>query len=386
LAKNEALAIQSLEVEKAKAVKNQTWSAAAPNLSYRHIILWQEELPSATGITNNFTRSPLPEGAFQVRLPLFRGISEWFAVKGGRDLVDQKEQEKKYIALQLYSDISSTYFNILLAQKNVELTDRALALTKDRYNELKRFVQLGRSKRSDLVELEDRLTKLETERLTLLANIKRTKNALESLVGQPIPALAAVPDFLSKAPTAIEPETMINSRQDVLAKQAAMDVAKANLNVRRTLPFPGIDAAFNYYTQRSGIRQGIDWDFTLGVQMPLFAFGNLYYGTKEAKATFRQSEFDLQRTRREAKLELQTVWDQLQHNLEKLPLVKKSAELTKRNYDMQSRDYRMGLVDNFHVLDSLSNFYDSDLAYERLQMETSFEVIRFYLAKGELPL
>lgn len=336
------------------------------------------------GVGGNFTQSPLPEGAFRVRLPLFRGYTEWLAVKGARSFVDQREQEKKFLELQTFADVASLYFNVLLFQKNVEIVEKAIKLSQDRLGELRRFVRLGRSRKSELLELENSLAILESEKLDTLKQIADAKNGLESLVGEPIPGFAPIENFLELRPAS--KETLdVKARHDVLARQAAIDVARTTYKGQFSQHFPGIDSNFNYYTQRSGIREGIDWDLNLGIEMPLFSWGATHYAAKEAKAVMKQTQLDYERTVREAMLELQNIWDELETNLKKNPILKKSVQLTGENYDLQAREYRLGLVNNFQVLDALSDLHDAELSYEKLQLETSFQVIRLFLAQGKLP-
>ncbi|MCB0308676.1 MAG: TolC family protein, partial [Bdellovibrionales bacterium] len=209
-------------------------------------------------------------------------------------------------------------------------------------------------------------------------------NRLSSLVGEFIQNLEPIPDFIGMTPQT-KTDIEIAKRQDVLAKKAAIEVAKTTYKGQVSQHFPGIDAGFNYYTQRSGIRENIDWDFNLGIEVPLFSWGQTQYAVREARAALKQAELELERTLREANLEVENVWDELQTNLLKLPLQKKSVEITKENYSLQSREYRLGLVTNFQVLDALLALHDAELLYEKLQLESSFQVIRLYIAQGKLP-
>lgn len=386
LTRNEAVLISALEVEKAAYLKKQTLAQSLPNLSYRHDIFWQEKVQQAGagGVGGAFTRSPLPEGRFNVNLPLFRGFTEWFAVRTGADFVAQREQEKRFVELDTFARLAQSYFDVLLLQRNLALTERALALSGDRNKELQKFIRLGRSRRSEAVELENQINLLETDRIALGAQIETALQNLSSLVGEPVRELAPAPDYLAQKPAA-PAETKIEQRQDVLARQAAVDVAAGAVRSIQTEHLPGVDANFNYYTQRSGIRDGIDWDFNLGIAVPLFGFGATHYRAREAQATLKQAELALAQAKREARLEVDRLWTELTASVARLPLAEKSANLTQENYRLQEREYRLGLVNNFQVLDALQRNIDAGLAHERLRLEASFQVIRLYLAQGKLP-
>lgn len=381
---NEAVLISELEIQKAEYQKKQTLSGALPRLSYRHDIFWQEKTQTGTGVGTAFTRSPLPEGRFNVNLPLFRGLTEWYAVETGKDYVEQRREEKRFLELDTFSRIAEPYFDVLLLQKNLELTDRALKLSDDRLRELTKFIRLGRSRRSESLELENQINQLRNQRVQFGAQIQSGLANLSSLVGEPIAELAPIEDFLSHRPTD-RAAIQLDQRQDLMARETAVDVARGAVRSIRTEHLPGVDANFNYYTQRSGIREGIDWDFNLGIFVPLYGFGNTRDRVQEAVASLKQAELALSQARREARLEVDRIWNDLSASVERLPMAERSVSLTRDNYQMQEREYRLGLVNNFQVLDALQRNLDAEIDFERLKLEASFQVIRLYLAQGRLP-
>lgn len=380
---NEEVLSQQFELDISRHQKNQTLGLNLPSAAYHHEWFFQEKLTDPA-FSNAFTKSPLPEGAIQVRWPMFNGLREWLALKGGKTFIRQKNFELLYAKQKLFAQVATLYFNILLAQKNLTLNERAMTLSGDQAKTISKDVSLGRSRMSELVLTQNRYTQFQVEHQSLEKKILILKNELSSLVGEKTTDLAILRLNETYLPKHFSDLTL-TERYDIQGTKEALALSTLNIREKQTGHLPHFGAAFNYYTERSGIRENIDWDFRLSVDLPLFAFGATTHAVKIAKLEEKQKTLELLKVERNAKLELQNAWDEWEQSYKSLPLLKKSLDLAEKNYKLQKNDYRLGLVTALQTLDALSELQTTEEKYEQHHIEVALNAIKLYFAQGKFP-
>jgi outer membrane protein TolC len=97
-----------------------------------------------------------------------------------------------------------------------------------------------------------------------------------------------------------------------------------------------------------------------------------------------QAELSLALLRRQATADLETTRKQLVAAREQILSLKKSKALAERNFQEQSREYRLGLVNNGEVLLSLTGYQEAERALDRSLYNMRVAKYRVQLATGRL--
>ena len=142
----------------------------------------------------------------------------------------------------------------------------------------------------------------------------------------------------------------------------------------------------NYYLQKTGPSGDIKWDAQLALTLPLFAGGANLSRVREASSIERQGTLELVRIRRLAGQDIRVLYTRVRTDLAQVAALSTAADLAERNYAEQSSDYRLGLVTNLDVMQSLANAKDSRRSADRASWTLKADLAALEAAAGRRPV
>lgn len=386
LKQSETFSISEQAVKKAEAQLQQVLARALPEFSFRYTSLWQDQsgLDTSGGL-GSFTQSPQPEGAFRLKLPLLTGYREIAALRAGSRLVSLRRHERQRLEQVLYQDTASAFYAALLAEQALSTTERTLRLTRERLEELRARVNVGRSREAEVLDVRAEIAGLESQKEDARRTVRIARNLLSFLTGAEVEGKLAEPAAVPAPHSLKERRARLEQRPDLKAKRDAVEVARGAVRLARAGHFPGLDLSANYYIKRVGFREPINWDVNLGLSLPLWSWGAVRGSVREAQALLRQAEKDSELSRRMAEREVKDAYELFVSSIRKVRLQTEAAGLIRRSYELRIRDYRRGLVTNFEVMDVLGRLQRTDLAEASAKFESALAAVRLEIATGGIP-
>lgn len=355
LKQSETLAIHQEKITEAEGRFVKALSAVLPHLSFSS----SDKRQDGSG-ASAFTLREVPERKFVLNQTLFSGFKEMAVMASTRAERRQKIHEKVRAEQLLLLDVANAFY--LLLEKRQELkslraTRRALLLRKV---ELKERERLGRSRANEGVSVGSQLHRLEAEVEEVKAQEKVSRELLEFLTGRETlgEIIDTEPLLFSLSPQAAF-LSKLSLRPDVHAAEEGVAIAEKQKTIAYGNFWPTVEVEGNYYVERAGASEGVDWDATLSVDVPLFEGGENWGVMKEAKARLRAAELLLTRTKRSAALDIEDTYARVEAAMRRTTLLKKAMESSEENYRLQVEDYRLSLVSNLDVLQSLEDFQDA---------------------------
>lgn len=377
LKRSETIAIQRELIKQTEGQFLQALSGALPDVSFE---LSQKRQDDAGGSARRST----PERKFVFTQPLFSGFKEFAAMAGSRAQRRQREHEQSRAEQRLFVDVSDSFHFLLQRREDLGVLETTRAALTARMEELASREQLGRSRPSEVVSAMARLRRVEAQIELAHSDEATAAHLLEFLTGRA--PIASVIDPEPALPP-LDPEEAYASRADrrpdVRAAEEAWQVAKKAVLASQADFWPGVDLESHYYTKRVGASQGIDWDVLLTVDVPLFQGGQVAGEFKEKRSQARQAQLALEEAKRKAVLEISNVYADLQGAIARDAALRKALEASEENYRLQVEDYRLSLVNNLDVLQTLQELEDArrDAIGARHEMKRLYWQLR--VAVGE---
>ena len=115
---------------------------------------------------------------------------------------------------------------------------------------------------------------------------------------------------------------------------------------------------------------------------PLFTGGETKSVLRQAESEERASVLALSETRRNAEREVRERHRNLLSLLAQIKKLRRSAELAERNYAVQQKEYRLGLVNNLDVLSALNTWQESQVALNTTLLAAKNVALRLDLSAG----
>lgn len=372
LKQSEKLALQEELIQEAEGRFLRALGAVLPHASFSSSDKRQDGSGSSA-----FTLKEVPERKFVVTQTLFGGFKEAAAMSGARAEKRQRTHEKTRVGQLLLLDVTNGFYLLLEQRKDLEaLTATRKALVK-RIHELKERERLGRSRPSEVVSSEANLRRVEAELEEVKSREVVARQLLEFLTGRNSLGKIADSGSLNFSLDPLENYlAKAGRRPDLQALVEAWEVSKKQVTVARSPLWPTVEAEGNYYVERAGASEAVDWDATLTVDVPIFEGGEAFGAVKEAKARSRAAEIRLSQAKRSADLEIRDAYARLEAALAKSGALEKALLASEEDYRLQTEEYRLNLVNNLDVLEALEDLQQA----RRDLLRASYEARRFYWA------
>ncbi|MFV8835340.1 TolC family outer membrane protein [Aquisalimonas sp. APHAB1-3] len=301
--------------------------------------------------------------------PLFR--RESFALADQADIL-QDQASLQYATSQqdILLRVSEAYFDMLLAQDNLRLTEAELEAVQSELRRAERALEVGSGTVTDRDEARARFDQVEAQRLRAQNDLQVARENLRSVIGQPPRELAGLrDDFSAQPPSPDAPEVWSEraERNNLNVRLSEGEFRRSRTEVERVQGqrYPRVDLVANYsrnYQSELG-QQGagtgafageeLDGEQTsVGVRltMPLYAGGGPTSQAREAQAerdAFFEESID---ARRQASLEAESAYLNLVSNLRQISAFEQALQSVLSTERSTRRGLEVGLRTTLDVL------------------------------------
>jgi len=384
LASNRDLRVAVLNIEQARAI---------------YQIRRADELPSI-GVGASASRAAIGTGVATIysvgfavasyELDLFgrvhdlseAALAQYFAVA----------ENRKAVQISLVASVANAYLTLLADDDQLRVTRDTLT-TRDESNRINKLrFDNGAASELDYRQAESQLEGAKAALAQALRQRALDENALQLLVGQPLPADLPPPlplgaeQIASDVPAGL-PSELLERRPDIRAAERQLLAANANIGAARAAFFPRISLTANLGTASgdlSGLFKSGSFAFTGSAQLlqPIFDYGRNQANLDAARVSFdiavAQYEGSLQSSFREVADALAgraTLGEQLRAQAAQT----NALAITYRLADLR---YRAGAASYLEALDAQRSLFVSQLSLVQTQALQLQNMVALYRALG----
>jgi outer membrane protein len=358
VAQSESLKNQQELIEQSQANARAALSGALPHLRWVLTDLVQDTAGNGDsgGVSGTLTRKERIEHRFSLDQTLFAGLRNVSASKGFKKEVARDELLLRRAGVNLFGDVANAFYGVILAETTLGNTRAALALAQDRVRELKERANLGKSRESEVLSAESQVASLKAEESANIGDVSLNREILSFIVGKDI-SVQPLEDQLPAdfdLPTLEEALSRAQSRSDVSAQKEEVHARQLQVRYERGGYWPSLNLTGNYYTKRVGFQDGIDWDALFTFNLPIYQGGEVSSNVRQSLSELRQAENSLSLISRQVESLVKRSRIALSSSIEQSKALSDAYRTAKRSYDLQTREYRLGIVNNLDVLAALN--------------------------------
>jgi outer membrane protein, multidrug efflux system len=327
------------------------------------------------------------------------GISSWEIDFFGRIRSLEKRALEEYLATEqaqrgaqilLVSEVANAYLTLAADRENLDLARSTLEAQQASHNLIRRRFEVGLAPKLDVRQVQTRVdaARVDVARFTDLT--ARDENALNLLVGSPVPA-DLLPEGLSGvAPLPdVSPETsseVLLRRPDILQAESLLKAANADIGAARAVLFPRISLTTAVGTasgELSGLFKSgsLAWNYIPEIVLPIFdprAWSALRVTKVQREIAQAQYEGAIQGAFREVADALAgrgTLGDQLDAQQS---LVEAAAEAYRLSYAR----YEKGIDTYLNALDAQRSLYSAQQGLIAIRLAKLANQARLYTVLG----
>lgn len=393
LKRSETLAITKEEIERAKAQFFAATATILGDVDFNYIDFIQEKqrgFSSAdqqkSGVQGTLNDPERATSYFSVQQPLFQGFKSLAAFKAAGSLKEQRKDQYIRAKQLLFEDVADSLFLLLYRRKEIAIINGIHKLLEDRIKELQERVNVGRSRESEVVNVQSKMKVLEADLAQAQGALLLSKYQLEFLTGIPID-----PELIQDDDTDVNESKERGAylregaaRPDVEAARHSINLAWSNIIAAQSGLWPLVTMQTNRYTHREGFQAGIDWDLTFNVDVPLFSGGENIGKLKDTVAQWKQAKLRYSEAQRRAVLEIQQSYSNWETTLKQSRALDEAVMAADENFRLQTQDYSYSLVSNLDVLDALEQLNNTQRSSNQARYQVKQFFWRLRVAAGEI--
>lgn len=316
-----------------------------------------------------------------------------------RSLSDQALQEyfateaAQYAArLGLISEVSTTYLILAADREQLALAEETLRSRQDAYEMQRKLRDIGNASDLALRQAESELEAARDQALALQASVATDRNALELLVGAPLPA-DGQPDRPLESMLAVQdlpaglPSDLLQRRPDILAAEYRLQGANANIGAARAAFFPSISLTGGIGRASDSLSNLFDggtraWNFLPQISVPIFSGGRLRANLAVAKVDRDLAVADYEHAIQGAFREVADALAIGSRLDGRLDAQKRRVDAASEAYALVQRRYDNGVSSYLEVLDAQRTLYAAQQNWITTRLARQSNVITLYKALG----
>lgn len=279
-----------------------------------------------------------------------------------RSQVDFQSYQLEGAHLTLTSNIITTAIQEASLRDQIRTTQEMVTSMEKQVGLVERQFLLGGASRSDLLAQQTQLAQTRATLPPLELNLAQTRHRLAVLVGQ-LPSEAVLPEFQLQSlqlpedlPVSL-PSSLVRQRPDVLASEAVLHQASAQIGVATAAMFPQITLSGNYGSETSGVHNLFTagtsvWRIGAGLLQPLFHGGQLSAQRRAAIAAYDQAAAQYRETVLEAFQNVADVLRALELDADLLKAQAEAEASARESLNMTQKQFELGAVNFLSLLDA----------------------------------
>lgn len=340
-----------------------------------------------------------PTGVFNL-FTLGATVSYSLDVFGGnRRMIEGLAAEvdyQRYAMLGTYMTLSGNVVNTMIAraayQAQLEATERMIDLQKDQLSITQTQASAGIVPYANVLSIQSQLAANEAILPALRQKRDQATHLLATLSGH-LPSENTVPmanlnklTLPQNLPISL-PSEFARQRPDILAAEAQLHTASANIGVVTAELFPSFSLSGTYGLINTKFGNLFDanskfWSVGPTVNIPIFQGGALWYRRKAAINAYQKSLADYRQTVLSAFQQVADTLKALEHDAQSLRAQSDALQAAEEALKIREANYRAGVVSYLEVLAANTQFYQAKIGYLQILAQRYQDTTALFVALG----
>jgi outer membrane protein len=333
--------------------------------------------------------------AVQASQPLYRYANK-VALDQAREQVEQSDFTLASVRQDLILRVAQAYFDVLLAQFNVELAESQKAAVSEQLAQAKRNFEVGVATITDTNEAQARYDAIVAQQIAAANDLDNKRAALRAIIGRsPTDLKRLGPGFEPQLPSPASADAWIDralaSNIQVKIAQYNYDIATLEVERQRAGHLPTLDLVGSFGTQAAtgstaigasnNSRQAV---IGLALTVPLYQGGFVDSKVREALALQDTARQNLEAARRNALFAAQTGYSGVASAAASVKAFEQALASAQTAYESNRTGLEVGVRTNLDVLNTQQNVYQARHDLAQAYFNYMLGVLRLKAAVGTL--
>lgn len=303
---------------------------------------------------------------------------------------------QRYEVLGTYLALSGNIVNAIIAEaayrEQIKATEQIISLQREQTGITEIQAQAGTVPYSNALSLRSQLASTEATLPSLRQKLSQTEHLLATLVGRtpaewgPPPVDLADLTLPGDLPITL-PSELVRQRPDILAAEAQLHSASADIGVATAALFPSFTLNGTYGLNNTSLKDLFKnnssfWSMGANLTAPLFHGGILWFKRKAAIEGYNQSLANYRQTVLGAFAQVADVLQALEHDAETLHSQSQALSTAEEALRLIEANYQAGIVNYLQVLIANDQYHQAKIGYLRAVAQRLQDTVALFVALG----
>jgi len=348
--------------------------------------------PATAGYTQN-TSKEIYKLNTTANQPLFAGGSILANHRLEKYGVDISKTDVETIKRDIVVQVREGYFNILAADKFVDVGKQAVKQFEAQLEVAKAFFEVGMTPKNDLLQSEVRLANARQALVRAENDLALAKSSFNTLLRREINEPLSVVDILEYKPSTLRFEESIDEalrqRPEIKSAGLRVDQAKEGVKIVKSGFFPAVNLSGNYSRSSdelglSGDLRSEKWTIEALATLTIFDWGKTAYRVGESKVKVIQAEDSKTQLIEGIILEVKQDYLNMLTAERNISVAEKAIEQAEENLRMNEERYKYQVATATDVLDAVTLLAQARVNYYSALSDFNIAKARLDRAMGRM--
>ena len=374
---NPNVRIQRISTEEVRKQKDKAWkNYVLPPINLSDSDEWDVVKTYGLGVKS-----------LSVSMDIFEGGKSVYGYKVLKSQVAKSENQEVLTEINAQEQAVAAYFEALNAQKQTEITNRALTLLEKQKKRVWDLYSNGKLvPKSEYLKIQADIENNKVLNLENLQNEENTMGILNKILGYPLDNQLNLEDFnpseylASKSHIKEENKKPIENTMLGQNEKHDLDIAHYNVKLAKADLYPTITVGYskNFWERdkERGWEKTDEDRFTVGFSWE-FEWGATLDEVKSKEKALEQAQIRYEDNMKGITLNMRNQFNDVKALYGKSQVMAKRLELLEENMKIDSLRYENELISTFDYLNSVNNYRNAQQEYYKIQRDLVLAVIKY---------
>ena len=300
----------------------------------------------------------------------------------------QVQDYKVYAQTNLIGSVANLYYTLLMLDRQKQIVDNMLGLTKNTWDMMKLQMEFGRARSTSVQSAEAAYYSVQTQAADIRRQIRETENTLSLLLGEPAQTIARGSLDNQSLPANFAGGIgvqLLSNRADVHANEMALAQCFYNIQTARSRFYPALTISPTGAWTNSGgmVNPGKLLLSVVGsLTQPIFMRGQLVAGLRVAEDKYKQAYNTWQNSILKAGSEVSNALVAYNAANEKEQLRQQQIDVLNKNVEHTQMLYTQSSSTYLEVITAQQSLLNAEISQVREQFTKLQSIVNLYKALG----
>lgn len=383
LSENNKLKVARDRVVQADQVEKQAFSEFLPKFSTTYGYKRLDEpqtfdlvFPHAAPVSAEISTVDNFQWTGTVSQTIFKGFGLVGSYRWARLGLDRARAEADLDKIDLALKIKQAYFNVLAADKTVQVADQAVASLTAHVNTAQNFYELEMIPVNELLKAQVQLGNAQYDRVKAVNAARQSRAVFNTLLLLPIDTPISLEDILAFAPVEKGYDACLaqalKQRPEIRSIQLAILQSDQQIRIARSRMYPEIDLQYRYIKEGdspdvsgSDFHEPNRWEASAVLSWTLWDWGKAHYTAGERKGKRDELRHMKAMVEEDIRLEIKNALLKLDEANENIPKAAEAVKQGEENLRVSTERFNAKAAASTEVLDAQSLLTQARFNYYR---------------------